>query len=123
MAKKIKITVGGVEALAELNDSETAAAIWKKLPVEAKGEFWGDEIFCDIGLAMDSEDPRELVSEGDLGYWPPGEAFCIFYGPTPTSREGEIRPYSPVNIIGRILGEANVFKTVKDPSKVKLEKA
>lgn len=123
MAKKIKIIVGGVEALSELNDTETSAAIWKKLPIEAKGEFRGDEIFFGIGLAMDSEDPRELVQEGDLGYWPPGEAFCIFYGPTPTSREGEIRPYSPVNIIGKVLGDPKVFKTVKDASKVRIEKA
>ena len=123
MAKKIKIIVGGVEALAELNDTETSAAIWKKLSIEAKGEFRGDEILFGIGLAMDSEDPRELVQEGDLGYWPPGEAFCIFYGPTPTSREGEIRPYSPVNAIGKVIGDARVFKTVKDASKVRIEKA
>jgi len=123
VAKKIKIIVGGVEALAELNDTETSAAIWKKLSIEAKGEFRGDEILFGIGLAMDSEDPRELVQEGDLGYWPPGEAFCIFYGPTPTSREGEIRPYSPVNIIGKVLGDPKVFKTVKDASKVRIEKA
>ena len=123
MAKKIKIIVGELEVLAELNDSETASAIWKKLPLEAKGEFWGDEIFLNVGLAMDSEDPRETVQEGDLGFWPPGNAFCIFYGPTPTSREGEIRPYSPVNIIGRVLGDARVFKTVKEVNKVRIEKA
>jgi hypothetical protein len=123
MPKKIKITVAGVEVLAELNDTETAGAIYKKLPLEVKGEFWGDEIFCDIGFAMDSEDPRELVQEGDLGYWPPGNAFCIFYGPTPSSREGEIRPYSPVNAIGKVLGDAKVLKAVKDASKVRIEKA
>jgi hypothetical protein len=123
LAKKIKIIIGDLEVPAELNSSETAAAIYKKLPIEAKGEFRGDEIFFGIGLAMDSEDPRELVQEGDLGYWPPGEAFCIFYGPTPTSREGEIRPYSPVNAIGKVIGDARVFKTVKDASKVRIEKA
>ena len=122
MAKKITIKIGALEVSAELNDSETASAIWKKLPLEAKGEFWGDEIFFDVGLAMDSEDPRELVQEGDLGYWPPGNAFCIFYGPTPTSREGEIRPYSPVNIIGKVLGDAKVFKSIQDASKVTIEK-
>lgn len=122
MSKKIKIKIGDLGVPAELNDSETAAAIWRKLPLEAKGEFWGDEIFFDVGLTMDSEDPRETVQEGDLGFWPPGNAFCIFYGPTPTSREGEIRPYSPVNIIGKVLGDAKVFKTVKDLSKVRIEK-
>jgi len=122
LAKKITIKIGALEVSAELNDSETASAIWKKLPLEAKGEFWGDEIFFDVGLAMDSEDPRELVQEGDLGYWPPGNAFCIFYGPTPTSREGEIRPYSPVNIIGKVLGDAKVFKSIQDASKVTIEK-
>jgi hypothetical protein len=123
LTKKIKIVIGDLEVPAELNSTETAATILKKLPIEAKGEFRGDEIFCDIGLAMDSEDPRELVQEGDLGYWPPGNAFCIFYGPTPTSREGEIRPFSPVNAIGKVLGDPKVFKTVKDASKVRIEKA
>lgn len=122
MPKKIKIQISSLEVLAELNDSETAEKIWKNLPIERKGEFWGDEIYFDTGLSMDSEDPKELVNEGDIGYWPPGNAFCIFYGPTPASRPGEIRPYSPVNIIGKITGDAKIFKTVTDLSKIRVER-
>jgi hypothetical protein len=60
---------------------------------------------------------------GDLGYWPSGSAFCIFFGPTPASRGNEVRPASAVNVIGRVSGDARVFKKVGDGVKVKIEKA
>ena len=81
--RAIVITAGTVSAEARLNESKTAAAIWDALPIEATGETWGDEIYFDIGLAVGAESPREVVEIGDLGYWPPGRAFCIFFGPTP----------------------------------------
>ena len=83
MPRPIRITAGSVSVDAELNDSRTAAAIAAALPIEAKAETWGDEIYFDIGQALAGESPREVVELGDLGYWPPGQAFCIFFGPTP----------------------------------------
>ena len=94
MDRAIRITAGSVSAEARLNDSKTARAIWDKLPIEARGETWGDEIYFDIGLTASAEAPREVVDVGDLAYWPPGRAFCIFFGPTPVSRNGECRPAS-----------------------------
>ena len=123
MARAIVITAGHVTAEARLNDSKTAGAIWDALPIEATGETWGDEIYFDIGLTAAPESPKETVESGDLGYWPPGRAFCIFFGPTPMSRGDEIRPASAVNVVGRVLGDPKVFKTVRAGARVTLRRA
>jgi hypothetical protein len=111
-----------VSASARLNDSQTARAIWDALPIEARGETWGDEIYFGIGLTAGAEEPREVVDVGDLGYWPPGRAFCIFFGPTPVSRGDECRPASPVNVIGKIVGNARVFRKVPAGTRVTIER-
>jgi uncharacterized protein len=121
MPRAIRITAGAVTLDAELNDSRAAAAIAAALPIEAKGQTWGDEIYFDIGLALAAAAPREVVDLGDLGYWPPGQAFCIFLGPTPMSRGDEIRPASPVEIVGRVVGDARAFKRARAGSRVRIE--
>ena len=121
MPQKIRITVGSVSVQAELNDSKTAAAIVAALPIQARGQTWGDEIYFDIGLALAAEAPREVVEMGDLGYWPPGLAFCIFFGPTPMSRGDEIRPASPVNVVGRVVGDPRSLKSVRSGARVTIE--
>ena len=121
--RAIVITVGQVSAEAHLNESKTAAAIWGALPISAKADTWGDEIYFDLDVTAGLESPREVVEAGDLGYWPPGRAFCIFFGPTPMSRGGEIRPASPVSVVGRIAGDPKVFKTVRAGSPVTVRRA
>jgi hypothetical protein len=121
--KRIKIFAGPVAARAVLNDSPTARQIWEALPLEAKGDTWGDEIYFGIPVKAPLEkNSQEVVEVGDLGFWPPGHAFCIFFGPTPVSRGNEVRPASAVNVIGRIEGDAKVFKKVPSGAKVKIEK-
>ncbi|PYM36858.1 MAG: hypothetical protein DME15_02525 [Candidatus Rokuibacteriota bacterium] len=117
------ITVGEVSAEAQLNESPTATAIWGALPITAEADTWGDEIYFDVGVTAGLESLREVVEAGDLGYWPPGRAFCIFFGPTPMSRGGEIRPASPVSVVGRIAGDPRVFKTVRAGSPVTVRRA
>ena len=121
MPRAIRITAGSVTVEAELNDSRTAAAIVKALPIEAKAETWGDEIYFSIGRSLPGESPREVVELGDLGYWPPGQAFCIFFGPTPMSRGDEIRPASAVNVVGRVVGDARALVRVRAGSRVRIE--
>ena len=121
--RAIVIAAGKVSAEAQLNESKTASAIWDALPIDATGETWGDEIYFDIGLAVGPESPRDVVEVGDLGYWPPGHAFCVFFGPTPLSRGAEIRPASPVNLVGRVVGDAKVFKRVSAGTRVTLSRA
>ncbi len=124
MEKKIKIKAGAVEADAVLNDSPTARKVWEALPIEARANTWGDEIYFDIPVRSSLEkDAREVVEVGDLGYWPTGSAFCIFFGPTPMSRGNEVRPASAVNLLGRVSGDAKVFKKVSSGTKVKIERA
>ena len=119
--RAIRITAGPVTVEAELDDSHTAAAIAAALPIEATAQTWGDEIYFDIAQALPGESPREVVELGDLGYWPPGQAFCIFFGPTPMSRGSEIRPASPVNVVGRVVGDARAFSRVRAGARVRIE--
>jgi uncharacterized protein len=122
MGRRIRITAGSISAAAELNDSKTADAIWDALPIEAKAQTWGDEIYFGIPVRAEADRAKEVVALGDLGYWPPGDAFCIFFGPTPASHGDEIRPASPVNVVGRVNGDAMVFKKVRAGTRVTLER-
>ena len=121
--RRIRITAGSITADALLDDSETARLIWEALPLDVAGETWGDEIYFSIPVKVKLKTPRETVELGDLGYWPPGSAFCIFFGPTPMSRGSEIRPASPVNVFGKIVGEPTVFKKVRAGTRVRVERA
>lgn len=122
MSKRIKITAGDVSALAELNETETARAIWEALPIEGRANTWGDEIYFSIPVQLETEKGQSTVELGDLGYWAPGTAFCIFFGPTPASRGDEIRPASPVTIFGRVLGDPTIFKRVADGAAILIER-
>ena len=122
MVRRIEIVAGEITAEAELDQSETAEAIWDALPIEGTANTWGDEIYFSIPLTLELEDGQEVVQLGDLGYWPPGRAFCMFFGPTPASEGDEIRPASAVTIFGRILGDATAFKAVKDGTQVTIRR-
>jgi uncharacterized protein len=122
MPRRIRINAGAVSLLAELNDSPTAGAIYAALPLAAAAQTWGEEIYFPIPVAAKLEDTAvDVVAVGDLGYWPTGRAFCIFFGPTPASRGEEIRPASAVNLVGRVLGDAGAFRTVEEGELVRLE--
>jgi uncharacterized protein len=121
--KRIRITVGDITGEAELLDSRTADAIWNALPIEAAARTWGEEIYFEIPVKCGEENPVALVREGDLAYWPPGRAFCIFFGPTPASKGEEIRPASPVNVVGQLAGDPKVFKAACSGDPVLIEYA
>jgi hypothetical protein len=121
---KLRIQAGAVSTTATLDDSSTAQAIWHALPIEAAAETWGDEIYFRIPVALEAgPEARAVVEAGDLGYWPPGRAFCIFFGPTPASRGGEIRAASPVHVFGRLDGDPAMFKRVRAGTRVRLDPA
>ena len=121
--EKISIRVEDLSIQAELLDTPTARKIWNILPLEGSVTVWGDEIYFDISLAIEQE-PRasQDVEVGDLGYWPAGPAFCIFFGPTPVSTGAQPRAYSPVNVFGRVLGDARQFKGVSGGAKIKINR-
>jgi len=120
--KKITITTEDLRVDASLNDSKTAQNIWDALPIEGRVNTWGDEIYFSIPVNVGSKNAKAVVSEGDLGYWPPGNAFCIFFGLTPASQGNKIRPASPVNVFGKIIGDPKVFKEVRSGAKIIIEK-
>jgi hypothetical protein len=123
MEKKIKIQIGTFEGVGELNATKIAERIWEVLPIQASFEFWGDEIYFPVPIKEKKlENPVNVVQIGDLGYWPGGHCFCIFYGPTPISSPGEIRPASSVEIIGRFLGDPQGLKKISGERKIVLEK-
>ena len=114
MKKEIKISAGRIEVKAYLNETNTAEKVWEALPITASANTWGDEIYFAIPVQVELENAKELVSLGDIGYWPPGKAMCLFFGKTPVSKGDEIRPASAVNIIGKIEGDLRLLKKVKD---------
>lgn len=121
MAHRITITAGPVTMEAELNDSPTAQAIWEALPITGRANTWGDEIYFEIPVqAEQAPGARADVEVGELGYWPVGSAFCIFFGPTPASTGEQPRAASPVNIVGRVLGDATGFRQVSSGAEVTL---
>jgi uncharacterized protein len=119
---QIAIRVGSLTMEAELNDTHTARQVAEALPIRSGFSTWGDEIYFAIPIAAELEaDAQEVVEMGDLGYWPPGKAFCIFFGPTPMSQADEIRPASAVNLIGKVIGDATQFKAVMQEREVILD--
>lgn len=122
--KRITITAGAVSAVAALNDSPTAQAIWDRLPLEAHANVWGEEIYFSVPVQLE-QDPqaRQEVEVGTLAYWPVGSAMCVFFGPTPLSEGKMPKAYSPVNVFGKIDGDATVFTAVVDGTPVAVEKA
>ena len=119
---RIRITVGEVALEAELNDTATAAKIGEALPMRSPFNTWGDEIYFSIPVDAELDDSsREVVEIGDLGYWPPGSAFCIFFGLTPVSEPGRIMPASAVNVVGKVAGDATLLKQAMRAREVVLE--
>ena len=119
--RQIIITADDVSSAAELFDGPTADAVWEALPLKAIASTWGDEIYFSIPVTADEEpDARAEVAVGDLAYWPPGQAFCLFFGRTPASSGDAPRAASPVNVIGRVIGDATQFQRVRSGDTVRL---
>jgi len=119
---EIRISAGDISVSATLLDTPTAKEIMAAMPLEGTANVWGDEIYFDVPIRIDLEpDAREEVMVGDLGYWPMGPAFCIFFGTTPVSTGDNPKAYSPVNVFGKISGDASVLKQVSQGTPVRVE--
>lgn len=122
MDRKINIRFDSIAVTAILNTSNTSNLIWKNLPISSSVNTWGDEIYFTIPVSDEQRGSQEIVDLGDVGFWPPGNAFCLFFGQTPLSSEGNIKPASPVNVIGKLEGDINVLKSIPSGEKVVVEK-
>lgn len=127
MVKRIQIVTSAtgkvVAELLEGKNTKTSEALWSALPIEGSANRWGDEIYFGIPVTVGLEEAQQAVDVGDIGYWPPGKAFCIFFGPTPASKGKEPRAASPVNVFARIVGDPLIFRKVKDGDKVRIERS
>jgi len=124
MAKTLRLKIGDVKAVVELLDNETADKLWEAAPFESSAETWGDEVYFSTPAEAGLEDEfaREVVEVGDVGYWPPGKAMCLFFGPTPISRPGEVRPASTVVLVGRLSSDPEELRKVRKGDEVKVER-
>jgi len=110
MKREIRLTVGGLEASAWFSETSTAMKVFDILPVTSSVNIWGDEIYFNIPVETGLENAKETVDLGDIAYWPQGNILCIFFGRTPVSEGDEIRPISPVNVIGAVEGDIVLYK-------------
>jgi len=122
--EKIIIILKNLTLAGELFDTLTARAVAEALPIESVPEEWGDEFYFEIPVEMPlDETATAKVKVGDIGYWPPGNALAIFFGPTPISSGSEPVAASDVNIIGRVTGDVAALNNVKGAGKIRIEKA
>lgn len=123
MPTKIRITVNGITLDGELVDTPCAQAIAGALPIETSPHEWGDEFYFELPVQMDADETATMdVAVGDIGYWPPGKALAIFFGPTPMSPGSDPVPASDVNVVGKIAGDAAVLRNAKGAEKIRIEK-
>ncbi|HVO66118.1 MAG TPA: cyclophilin-like fold protein [Syntrophales bacterium] len=121
MPTQVMIIAGNVTLKAELFDTACAKAIAKKLPIEARPGEWGDEFYFEIPVTMSLDETASTkVKIGDIGYWPPGRAMAIFFGPTPMSTGSDPVPASAVNLVGKIIDDAILLKKAKGASKISI---
>ena len=124
MPTSVKITAGSVSLTAELDDTALAKAVAAKLPIETTPNEWGDEFYFEIPVRSGlDETATKKVKVGDIGFWPPGNAMAIFFGPTPMSSGTDPVPASAVCLIGRITGDATILRKALGTRKIRIEKA
>ncbi len=124
MPTRVKIIIGDVVADAEFFDAVCARKIVDALPLAARPNEWGDEYYFEIPVAAPlDESATTRVAVGDIGYWPPGAALALFFGPTPLSRGPEPVPASEVNLVGRITSDPAELRKAKGASRIRIERA
>jgi hypothetical protein len=124
MPTRIKVTIADIALYAELFDTSCGKAIADSLPIETKPSEWGDEFYFEIPVTLPLDETATVqVKVGDIGYWPPGNALAIFFGPTPMSRGPEPVPASEVNLVGRITGDTGLLRKARGSNRIILEKA
>ena len=124
MARQVVVRGDEARIKVELAEGATAEEIRGRLPFEAAARLWGDEIYFPIPVHAEAESgARETVKVGDVAYWPPGNALCLFFGPTPASTGEEPRAASPVTVVGRIVEGLEDCGLVKPSEVLRVEAA
>ena len=120
--RKIIISTENLRMVAILAEGSSADIFWNTLPITGQVNTWGDEIYFNVNLQMPlDDDASDIVESGDIAFWPPGSAFCIFFGRTPASLGDEVRAASAVNVLGKIDGDEREFRNVPSGEEIRLE--
>ncbi|MEV5812501.1 cyclophilin-like fold protein [Streptomyces mutabilis] len=120
---EIRISWPAGHLTAALDDTPTAQALVKALPITASAHTWGEEVYFDTGVSVSREtDARQVVEPGTVAFWTDGDALALPYGPTPISRGAECRLASPCNVLGRLDGNPRLLATVRDGDPVRVER-
>ena len=128
MKKKILVRITELENITiELDDTgspKTCTSFLESLPFSVTAHIWGEEIYTDESpITQPEENAKDLVNLNDVAYWPNGKAICLFFGPTPIGKKGEIKPYSPVNVIGKIINpDKNILSKMNEGTKITFNK-
>ncbi|NOZ64676.1 MAG: hypothetical protein GXO71_07095 [Caldiserica bacterium] len=113
-----------ISIIGDLNEKlATVQRLKESLPVQSRGNRWGKEFYFSCPLEAEEENSRQILQLGEIGFWIPGKALCLFFGPTPISQEGEIRAASQVNVIGKLEGDLSVLESLEDGDRVVVEEA
>ena len=129
MKKKILVSIPELEnitiELDDINSPKTCANLLDSLPFSVNAHLWGEEIYTDESpITQPEENAKDLVELNDVAYWPNGKAICIFFGPTPIGKKGEIKPYSGVNVVGKIINTGrSVIKNFREGTKITFQKS
>jgi hypothetical protein len=124
MTTPIRITAGKITVNAELDDTTLAKTVASKLPIETEPSEWGDEFYFGIPVRSGlDETATKKVKVGDIGFWPPGNAMAIFFGPTPMSSGADPVPASAVCLLGRITDDATLLKKARGARTIRITKA
>lgn len=117
----MRIEAEGVRLYAALAATPTADAVWDALPIEGRARIWGKEIYFDVALKLPLEaEARTEVAVGEIGFWPSGPAIALFFGPTPASSGPAPVAASPVNVFGRITGDASRLGRIREGAGLRL---
>ncbi len=128
MKKKILVSIPKLQnIIIELDDTsspKTCTSFLNSLPFSVNAHIWGEEIYTDKSpINQPEENSKDLVNLNDVAYWPSGKAICLFFGPTPIGKKGEIKPYSPVNVVGKIIdSDKSIIKKFTDGKEITFKK-
>lgn len=111
--REVLIQAGDVAIRARLLNTPTAEQIWNALPIYASAQTWGPEVYFRTSVTAGPEPgARDVVHPGEIVFWPDGGSIAIAFGPTPLSKDGELRLTSPCNIWAMALDDVVQLRSV-----------
>jgi len=120
---RIRISWSADEAHAQLEDTPTSGKLLVALPISARANTWGDEVYFDTGVDTSLEpEARQVVDPGTVCFWVEGKSLALPFGPTPVSQGNECRLVTDVNVLGALEEEASILGTIRSGDEITVER-